>query len=78
MVRNSGGTENAIRIMPHDVSTRWNSTYNMLCFAIEYQAVLNTITGECDMKLREYELTAAEWAIAIQLRDLLKVFEFIL
>ena len=50
----------------------------MLCFAIEYQAALNTITGERVMKLREYELTAAEWAIAIQLRDLLKVFEFIL
>ena len=64
--------------MPCDVSTRWNSTYDMLCFAIEYQAALDTITGERDMKLREYELTAAEWVIAIQLRDLLKVFEFIL
>ena len=78
MVRNSGGTENAIRIMPRNVSTHWNSMYDMLCFAIEYQAVLDTITGERDMKLREYELTAAEWAITIQLRDLLKVFEFIL
>jgi hypothetical protein len=50
----------------------------MLCFAIEYQAALDTITGERDMKLREYELTTTEWAIAIQLRDLLKVFKFIL
>ncbi|KAK7040039.1 hypothetical protein R3P38DRAFT_2514150, partial [Favolaschia claudopus] len=25
------------RLMPRDVRTRWNSTYDMLCFAVKYR-----------------------------------------
>ena len=59
--------------MPRDVSTRWNSTYDMLKFALDYRVALNVITGERDMKLRKYELKDTEWHIAGQLRDILEV-----
>jgi hypothetical protein len=61
------------RMMPRDVSTRWNSTYDMLKFALDYRNALDTIAGERDMKLRKYELNDAEWAIATQLQNVLEV-----
>ncbi|KAF8157780.1 hypothetical protein BJ912DRAFT_866724 [Pholiota molesta] len=47
----------------------------MICFAIEYRDAFDTITGEHDMKIRQYKLSAREWEIATELRDLLKVFK---
>jgi hypothetical protein len=61
------------RMMPRDVTTRWNSTYDMLEFAIKYREALESITGNQRMKLRQYELTEEDWQIATQLRDILKV-----
>jgi len=63
----------AERMIPRDVATRWNSTFDMLDFAVEHIAAINTITGDRDMKLRQYELSEDEWNIARQLRDVLKV-----
>jgi hypothetical protein len=60
-------------MMPRDVSTRWNSTYDMLRFAIKYRMALDTITAEQDMKLRDYELGREEWKVAQELCDVLKV-----
>lgn len=61
-----------IRIMPRDVSTRWNSTFDMLDFAIDYRAALDAMTSNRDLNLRKYELEDDEWAIAEHLRDTLK------
>lgn len=61
------------RMMPRDVSTRWNSTYDMLEFAVEYREALDSITGNQRMKLRQYELSEEDWEIATKLRDVLKV-----
>ena len=61
------------RMMPRDVSTRWNSTFDMLKFAIEYRLAIDTITAEHDMKLRNYELGKEEWKVAEELCDVLKV-----
>ncbi|KAF8232632.1 hypothetical protein L208DRAFT_1271077 [Tricholoma matsutake] len=36
----------AIKIMPHDVSTRWNLTYNMLSFAVQYWEAIEGITSD--------------------------------
>ena len=60
-------------MMPRDVTTRWNSTYDMLEFAVKYRSALDSITGNRDMKLREYELSGEEWNIVKHLRDVLKV-----
>jgi hypothetical protein len=60
-------------IMPRDVTTRWNSTFDMLDFAIEYRKALQLTTSDLDLNLRQYELSRAEWAIAQQLRNVLKV-----
>jgi hypothetical protein len=60
-------------MMPQDVATRWNSTYDMLKFALDYRTALDTIAGERDMKLRKYELNDTEWAIVRQLQNILEV-----
>ena len=60
-------------MMPRDVTTRWNSTYDMLEFAVEHREALDSITGNQKMKLRQYELTEEDWKIATKLRDVLKV-----
>ena len=61
-------------MMPHDVATCWNLTFDMLDFAVEHITAINTITADHDMKLRQYELTKNDWGIAHQLRDILNVF----
>lgn len=60
-------------MMPRDVSTRWNSTYDMLKFAVDYRPALDSITADRDMKLRQYELDQEEWDIAKHLCEVLKV-----
>jgi hypothetical protein len=60
-------------MMPHDVTTWWNLMFDMLDFAIEHMAAINTITRDRDMKLRQYELSKDDWKLARQLRDVLKV-----
>ena len=62
-----------MRIMPRDVSTRWNSTYDMLNFALEYQKAIDGMTDKRRLGLGDYELTSHEWMLVKQLRDVLKV-----
>ena len=60
-----------IRMMPRDVATRWNSTYDMLVFALEYRVAIDSITG--DRGMRNYELSEEEWGLVQQLGDVLGV-----
>ena len=39
------------RIMPRDVTTRWNSTFDMLDFAIEYQKALQLTTSDLNLNV---------------------------
>ena len=59
--------------MPRDVTTRWNSTFDMLAFAVQYRSAIDNITGDKSANLRKYELDEAEWNIASQLHSTLKV-----
>ena len=59
--------------MPRDVATQWNSTYDMLEFAINYQLAIDKITGDKSANLHKYELDDNEWTIAMQLHNILKV-----
>jgi|SRR6266852_4144276 len=66
------------RVIPHDVRTRWNATYDMLDYAYKYRKAINKITDIWDMKLQQYEIDGHEWKIIWQLHDLLKVSSFLL
>ncbi|TFY76101.1 hypothetical protein EWM64_g7913 [Hericium alpestre] len=63
------------RVMPRDVSTRWNSTYDMLDFALEYKRALRAVVGDMALGLDAYELSVHEWNIAQQLRDVLNILK---
>ena len=39
--------------MPHDVSTRWNSTFDMLDFAINYRKAIDAMTDKRKLGLGE-------------------------
>jgi hypothetical protein len=59
--------------MPRDVATRWNSTFDMLEFALKYRSVIDKISGDKSSNLRKYEMDDDEWRIAMQLQKTLKV-----
>ena len=60
-------------IMPCDMTTRWNSTYNMLKFAVKYWEAVEEFTSERKNELHEHELTVDKWDIVIELCSKLKV-----
>ena len=59
--------------MPRDVHTRWNSTYDMIEFALVYRQVIDKLTSERGLGLRDFEMDVDEWEIAAQLSEILKV-----
>ncbi len=61
------------QMMPRDVATRWNYTYEMLNFAYNYRDAYNELCANRDMKMRKYEIKDYEWEIVRQLADILKV-----
>ena len=69
------------RLMPRDMTTRWNSTFTMLDFAVQHQKPLDMLSVKRSNGLRELELKEEEWKIVVQLHNVLKVCflsEFIL
>ena len=62
-----------VHMMPRDVTIRWNSTFDMLNFAVTYRRALESLTGTLGMGLQDYELSDDDWVIAKDLRDILEV-----
>ena len=62
-----------VRLLPRDVKTRWNSTYDMLETALKYRKVVDAMCADKKNNLRGCELSKREWEIAAQLRATLKV-----
>jgi hypothetical protein len=52
--------------------TRWNSTYDMMKFALTYRVAIDKITADKGLKLRRYELDNDNWTI---IEDLVSVLE---
>ena len=61
------------RMMPCDVETHWNYTYEMLNFAYIYRSAYNEITANRDMDMRANEISKEEWKIIKDLANVLKV-----
>ena len=60
-------------IIPQDIITRWNSTYDMLYFVLEYRKAYDKFTVDQRNDLRQFELTEDEWKVVEQLADVLMV-----
>jgi hypothetical protein len=63
-------------LIPRDVVTRWNSTYDMLQFALDYRTPIDAITADKILKLRKYELDDVHWKIVGDLVVVLGVMCF--
>lgn len=62
-----------VRLIPRDVKTRWNSTYDMLVMALKYRSAIDNITANKALKLRKFELDDDDWKIVLDLIRVLKV-----
>ncbi|KIK80335.1 hypothetical protein PAXRUDRAFT_158966, partial [Paxillus rubicundulus Ve08.2h10] len=59
-------------LMPRDVSTRWNSTYDMVDYALKHRRAVDTVTQRRELGLRKFELADHEWEVIEQLHGILK------
>jgi hypothetical protein len=62
-----------VKLIPRDVVMRWNSTYDMLVFAVEYRQAIDALTADKQLKLRKYELSDDDWRILDKLVSVLQV-----
>jgi len=67
----------ALRILPCDISMWWNSTYDMLCFAVEYRQAIERMTSDWKNNLHQFELEEDKWLIVTQLKDMLEVHDIL-
>jgi hypothetical protein len=59
-------------MIPRDVSTRWNSTFDLLIFAKQYRKAIDTMVEEHD-DLEDLKLSRRDWKVVDELADILEV-----
>ena len=59
--------------MPRDVATRWNSTFDLLEYALKHRKAVDLLMQRRELGLRKFELCDNEWVIVEQLHSILKV-----
>jgi len=52
-----------VTLMPRDVATGWNSTLDLLEYALKHHKAIDLVTQWCELGLRDLELTDEEWAV---------------
>ena len=62
-----------IKMILHDVLTRWNSTCDMADFIVDYRVPIEDITDKWRLGLTVYTLDDHEWELLGQLHNVLKV-----
>jgi hypothetical protein len=60
-------------LIPRDVVMRWNSTHDMMKFALKYCKPIDSITTDKMLKLQKFELDNDDWVIIEDLVTVLKV-----
>ena len=61
------------KLIPQDVIMCWNSTHDMMAFALDYCKLIDSITADKSLKLWKYELDNEGWSIIEQLISVLQV-----
>ena len=56
-----------ISLMPRDVVTHWNSTFDLLEYALKHHKAVELLTQRRELGLRKFELADDEWVIVGQL-----------
>ncbi|KIK17899.1 hypothetical protein PISMIDRAFT_110451 [Pisolithus microcarpus 441] len=64
-----------MRRIPWDVSTRWNSTFDMVSFVVEYRTPVDALTDKHCLGLAAYALDEHEWLVLGQLCEVLKILK---
>ena len=62
-----------VLLIPRDVKTRWNSTYDMVKMAYRFRPAIDDITANKSLKLCRYELDDDDWKVIGDLLQVLKV-----
>ena len=62
-----------ISCMLRDVAMRWNSTFDLLEYALKHRKAINLVTQQCELGLRQFDLTDPEWTVMEQLHSVLNV-----
>lgn len=60
-------------MLPRDVPTPWNSTYDMLLVFIQFRKYIDAFTADRDNGFWEYELSEDEWKCLEELVNVLQV-----
>ncbi|KAK6977237.1 ribonuclease H-like domain-containing protein [Favolaschia claudopus] len=63
------------KMLPRDVRTRWNSTFDMINTALDYKKAIRDFTFDDSNGLSNYNLSSLEWTILEDLRDVLQSFK---